>query len=123
MLGVEEGEFDLAGKTFLVTGGDKGLGFETVRRLLVGGGRVILACRDSKYFGAEAEEEVAKLCSRMGGGFEPNNLTILRLDLSRLASVREFSANVHSRLQTLGEIFSQMRMKFNYCSVCRRVNL
>ena len=71
MLGVEEGEFDLAGKTFLVTGGDKGLGFETVRRLLVGGGRVILACRDSKYFGAEAEEEVAKLCSRMGGGFEP----------------------------------------------------
>ena len=103
-LGVKEGEFDVAGKTFLVTGGDKGLGFETVRRLLAGGGRVILACRDTKYFGAEAEEERDKLCSGLGGGWDRGNLTILRLDLSKLSSVREFSSVVQSRLQTLGEI-------------------
>ena len=99
---VEEGEFDVVGKTFLVTGGDKGLGYETVRRLLLGGGRVILACRDPKYFGAEAEEEKYKLCSRLG--CDPRNLTILRLDLSKLSSVRDFSSNVQSRLQTLGEV-------------------
>ena len=97
----------MAGKTFLVTGGDKGLGFETVRRLLAGGGRVILACRDTKYFGAEAEEEKDKLCSRLGGYWDPGNLTIIRLDLSKLSNVREFSSNVQSRLQTLGEMREQ----------------
>ena len=100
-MGIVEGEFNVAGKTFLVTGGDKGLGYETVRRLLVGGGQVILACRDPKYFGSEAEEEKDNLCTRLG--CDPRNLTILRLDLSTLSSVREFSSNVHSRLQTLGE--------------------
>ena len=102
-MGLREGEFDVVGKTFLVTGGDKGLGFETVRRLLLGGGRVILACRDRKYFGAQAEEETERLRSRLGAA-HPSNLTILRLDLSQLSSVREFSSNVQSRLQTLGEI-------------------
>ena len=101
---VEEGEFDVVGKTFLVTGGDKGLGLETVRRLLLGGGRVILASRDSKYFGARATEETGKLCSRLEGCPDPANLTILRLDLSQLSSVREFSSNVQSRLQKLGKL-------------------
>ena len=96
-----EGEFDVSGKRFLVTGGDKGLGLETVRRLLLGGGRVILACRDSRYFGAEGELETARLCSRLG--CDRSRLSILRLDLSSLSSVKELCTEIQSRFDSLGE--------------------
>ena len=98
-----EGEFDVTGKTFLVTGGDKGLGLETIRRLLLGGGRVVLACRDSKYFGGQAEEETVSLCSSIG--CDRSRLSILRLDLSSLASVRDFCSEVKSRIPSLGKFF------------------
>ena len=97
-----EGEFDVSGKVFLVTGGDKGLGLETVRRLLLGGGRVILACRDSKYFGQAAEAEKVSLCSRLA--CDRTRLSILRLDLSSLSSVSELCAEIRSRFDSLGEL-------------------
>jgi len=99
---MEEGEFDVIGKTFLVTGGDKGLGQETVRRLLQGGGRVILACRDVKYFGPQAEEEADRLCSRLC--CDRSRLLVLRLDLASLSSVKQFCAEVKSRIETLDVI-------------------
>ena len=36
-----EGEFDVRGRVFLITGGDKGLGLETVRRLVGSSGYLI----------------------------------------------------------------------------------
>jgi len=38
---------DLAGRTFLVTGGNTGIGLATARGLVARGGRVHLACRSA----------------------------------------------------------------------------
>lgn len=75
----------------LVTGGNAGIGKETVRGLVARGDRVILAARDL----ASAEETKREI----GGDIE-----IRQLDLSSLAGVRRFAADVkrdHSRLDVL----------------------
>ena len=69
---------DLHGKRFLVTGGNSGLGFETVRALAAHGGEVIMASRDL------AKAEIA--ASRIRG-----NVEIARLDLADLSSVETFT--------------------------------
>jgi NAD(P)-dependent dehydrogenase (short-subunit alcohol dehydrogenase family) len=38
---------DQSGKTFVITGGNSGIGFEAARVLLARGGHVVLACRDA----------------------------------------------------------------------------
>ena len=37
---------DASGRTFVVTGGNSGLGFEATRAIARRGGRVVIACRD-----------------------------------------------------------------------------
>ena len=69
---------DLHGKRFLVTGGNSGLGFETVRALAAHGGEVIMASRDL------AKAEVAT--SRIRG-----NVVIAQLDLADLSSIETFT--------------------------------
>jgi retinol dehydrogenase 12 len=71
---------DLSGRTFLVTGGNTGIGLATATALAGRGGRVHLACR-SREKGAEA---VAGLVSAHGAGAA----RYLHLDLAELASVR-----------------------------------
>jgi len=74
---------DLAGRTYIVTGGNSGIGFETVRHLARQGAHVILACR------RVAEGEKAKsliLSERVKGSIE-----VRELDLCHLESVRNFA--------------------------------
>ncbi|XP_024526323.1 short-chain dehydrogenase TIC 32, chloroplastic [Selaginella moellendorffii] len=72
----------LDSKVAIVTGANGGIGFETVRALAIKGAHVILACRNLK----SAEAAKASILRE-----EPDvQLTVLRLDLSSLASVREF---------------------------------
>ena len=79
---------DLAGRTFLVTGANAGIGYATAQDLARRGGRVHIACR-SPDKGAAAAAEIAAASSNDQVGF-------LRLDLADLASVeqaaREFTA-------------------------------
>jgi len=65
---------DLAGKTYLVTGGNTGIGLETVRRLAARGATVYLAGR--------SEERTRAVIDQLGTG------RFLRLDLGDLSSVR-----------------------------------
>jgi retinol dehydrogenase-12 len=71
---------DLAGRTFLVTGANTGIGKETVRALAGRGARVLLACR-SQERGREAIDEIA---AQTGN----DQLELFSLDLGDLASVR-----------------------------------
>ena len=48
---------DLSGKTFIVTGGNSGLGFETARALARRGARVVIACRNPE----KASAAIARL--------------------------------------------------------------
>ncbi|GAB5353775.1 hypothetical protein AAMO2058_000062800 [Amorphochlora amoebiformis] len=91
----------LEGKTVLVTGGNGGIGLETVRGLYQRGAHVLLGCRtESKGF--EAAELITKSREGKGKSAEKNenvgSITVLGgLDLSNIKMVRESVKNIESK--------------------------
>lgn len=75
-----ESDHDLAGKTFLVTGANTGIGRETARALAARGARVYVAGRSEEKTRAAMEEIAAETGSRV--------LEFVALDLGDLDSVR-----------------------------------
>ena len=75
---------ELAGRTFLVTGGNTGIGRATATELAARGGRVYVACRSAEK-GTAAAAGIAAGTGNDAVGF-------LRLDLADLASVRSCAA-------------------------------
>jgi retinol dehydrogenase 12 len=71
---------DLSGRTFLVTGGNTGIGLATARALAKRGGRVHLACRSEQKGQAAAAAVAAEAGS--------DQVRFLQLDLADLTSVR-----------------------------------
>lgn len=76
---------DLSGKTYIVTGGNSGIGLMTVEQLSRQGAHVMLACRRL----AEGERAAAEI--RQGG--VKGTIAVMELDLADLDSVRRFAAN------------------------------
>ena len=68
---------DLHGKRYIVTGGNSGLGFETVRALATHGAEVVMASRNL------AKAEVA--ASKIRG-----TVVVAELDLANLSSIETF---------------------------------
>ena len=79
---------DQSGRTFIVTGANSGLGFQTARQLAAHGGRVVLAARsEPKGLDAVARIQAA----------QPDAAVEFRvLDLADLDSVRTFAAAIIS---------------------------
>ena len=75
---------DLAGRTFLVTGGNTGIGRVTAADLASRGGRVYVACR--------SEEKGRKAVGDIMAATGNNAVAFLPLDLADLASVRDCAA-------------------------------
>lgn len=75
---------DQAGKTFIVTGANTGIGFEIANTLAARGARVLLACRDARK-AAAAIDRIRRRCPDA-------DLAFLPLDLADLASVRAAAA-------------------------------
>jgi len=74
---------DLQGKTIIVTGGNSGLGYESVKAFAQKGATVILACRNLEK-GELAKSEIKQT--------EPNGqVEVMKIDLMDLASVKEFA--------------------------------
>ncbi len=84
---------DLSGKTFLVTGGNSGIGGETVRQLAKQGASVVLACRRLQE-GQKVREQI--LAEGAKGTIE-----VAELDLASLDSVRKFSEKFKQDHQSL----------------------
>ena len=84
---------DLKGKTYVVTGANIGIGFQATKSLTGKGARVLMLCRDLAK--AEAAAADIKRAHRKA------ELTIVQMDLSELASVRNGSAEVLKHLPTI----------------------
>ena len=92
----------LKGKTALVTGGNIGLGFETVKALASKGAHVLLAARNEEK-GKAAVAEIQRLV--------PNaHVELLRLDLASQRSIRTAAAEV-------GNKFSQLDFLINNAGI------
>ena len=79
---------DQSGRTFIVTGGNSGLGLETARQLAAHGGRVLLTVRTEQ----KGQAAVADLRARQPDA----DLDFRLLDLADLDSVRAFAAAIVS---------------------------
>ena len=85
---------DLSGKTYIVTGANSGVGFETSQQLVKQGAHVVMACRRVK-----AGEDAARSFVNIKGTYE-----VLKCDLANLHSVRDFVDKFlehHKRLDAL----------------------
>ncbi len=77
----------LAGKTFVITGGNAGAGFEASRILLTKGARVVMLNRNPQKSTAAIE----KLKQEYGADAD---VSFVRMDLANLSSVREAAGEV-----------------------------
>jgi NAD(P)-dependent dehydrogenase (short-subunit alcohol dehydrogenase family) len=80
---------DLGGRTCLVTGGNAGIGKAIARELARMRARVILACRSAER-GEAARREIASETANP-------EVEVMRVDLSRQASIREFGRTFRGR--------------------------
>lgn len=84
---------DQSGKIAIVTGANSGLGYEVTRVLAKKGAHVVMGCRDL----GKAEEALNQIISE-----DPDaSLEIIRLDLSDLASVKDFVSDFSKKHQSL----------------------
>ena len=74
------------GKTVIITGGNTGIGKATAILLAERGGRIILACRNTK----KGEAAVAEIKEITGN----NDILFRNLDLASTASIRKFAHNI-----------------------------
>jgi NAD(P)-dependent dehydrogenase (short-subunit alcohol dehydrogenase family) len=79
---------ELSGRSFIVTGANSGLGFETARQLAAHGGRVLLTTRSD----AKGLEALRRLKAQIPGAVVEHRL----LDLADLDSVKAFAAGITS---------------------------
>lgn len=77
----------LAGKTFVVTGANAGTGFQAARIFLAKGARVVMLNRSIE----KSTAAVQNLKEEFG---QDTDVSFVRMDLSRLASVRDAAAEV-----------------------------
>jgi len=88
-------EKDLRGQTVIVTGATRGIGRKVAEQLFKQGATVVLAVRNTSL-GAEVAAQFAVACAGGSGLCE-----VMSLDISSLASVREFAALFAGKHQSL----------------------
>ena len=84
---------DQTGRTFVVTGANSGLGYETARQVARKGGRVIMTARDKDKGTASLE--------RLKGERPDADVELRQLDLADLDSVRAFAGDVEEEIDVL----------------------
>jgi len=83
----------LAGKTIIVTGGNSGLGFQSVKAFAEKGAKVILACRSAEK-GSNAKFDILRTNQNV-------EIELMELDLMSLKSIHSFANNFKAKYKTL----------------------
>jgi NAD(P)-dependent dehydrogenase (short-subunit alcohol dehydrogenase family) len=83
----------LKGKIIIVTGGNSGLGYESVKAFALKGAMVVLACRNLVK-GEKAKNEILK--EKTAG-----EIQVMQLDLANLASVKTFAEQFKQKYKQL----------------------
>lgn len=84
---------ELKGKVIIVTGGNSGLGYESVKAFADKGAEVVLASRNLEK-GLEAKKQ-------MSNGNINGNVKVMQLDLMDKASIRQFAENFKKKYDKL----------------------
>lgn len=96
---------DLSNKTFIVTGSNTGLGFESCRHLLrLGVGKLIMAVRDLDK-GNKARAELLQSSKR-----PPEIIEVWHLDMASYDSVKAFAARVNASLPSVDAVLANAGM-------------
>ena len=82
---------DLTGKVIIVTGGNSGLGYESVKAFAEKGAEVILACREESK-GEAVKKEL---------GQTKGKIVVMQLDLASFASIKEFAEKFNKNYKKL----------------------
>ncbi len=95
---------DLKNKTYIVTGGNSGIGFMTAKQLAKQGAKVILACRRF----SEAEKARSSIQKSVSWA----RIEMMNLDLSDLSSVRNFVKEFHLNYSELHGLINNAGVMF-----------
>lgn len=96
---------DLSGQTHVLTGGDGGMGYETLLALASKNASVVLACRSPSTCRAAAEN-ITRLTSNP-------RVSVIPVDLSSFASVREAAATMNRQLLRIDSLICNAGMGVN----------
>jgi NAD(P)-dependent dehydrogenase (short-subunit alcohol dehydrogenase family) len=90
---------DQSGKTFVITGGNSGIGWEAGRMLAEHGAHVILACRNAD----KAKDAVASIEKTAVKGAK---VEAMSLDLASLSSVERFAGELAGKIERLDALLN-----------------
>jgi len=93
----------LDGQNIIITGCNAGIGKETALDLSARGAKIIMACRDTK----KAEKAAAFISKETGG-----ELDVIQMDLSSLASIREFAEQVKGKYSKIHQLINNAGIMF-----------
>jgi NAD(P)-dependent dehydrogenase (short-subunit alcohol dehydrogenase family) len=96
---------DQSGKVVIVTGGNSGLGFESVKAFAHKGADVVLACRSVKK-GVVAKDEILR-------SFPEANINVMTIDLMDLSSVRSFAESFKEKYNRLDILINNAGIMMN----------
>ena len=88
---------DLSGRVAIVTGCNTGIGYQTAKSLVKHGCCVVMACRTQSKAVTARQKLMEEVSVEDGINVDEDQLIVMKLDLSDLSSVLEFSKNFNAK--------------------------
>ena len=87
----------MVGKTIVITGGNRGIGFEAVKRLLLSGCHIIVGCRRPTEATKNIEEGIKERNANPECSTAPGTFECLGLNVASMKSIKNFVSEIQKR--------------------------